>query len=158
MCHVISLLVFLHVRCIPHQNSLWQFWASKCVCVSVRLVSMQSVIIIYSTCVHTSTQHSLWSYLSAADLQLKHAKEKSPSNSLQTNVALRCAQVRREPLGARPLTAEEWRGYNQEVFVWLAAPSLHLRFLKCIIYLNLSNLWSGSAICLLQGVSQSCFL
>ena len=32
MCHVISLLVFLHVRCIPHQNSLWQFWASKCVC------------------------------------------------------------------------------------------------------------------------------
>ena len=27
--------VFLHVRCIPHQNSQWQFWASVCVCVRV---------------------------------------------------------------------------------------------------------------------------
>ena len=24
--------VFLHVRCIPQQNSQWQFWASVCVC------------------------------------------------------------------------------------------------------------------------------
>ena len=26
--------VFLQVRCIPRQNSQWQFWASVCVCVS----------------------------------------------------------------------------------------------------------------------------
>ena len=33
-CHFI-IGVFLHARCIPHQNSQWLFWASVCVSVCV---------------------------------------------------------------------------------------------------------------------------
>ena len=38
--HSSCLLMFLHVRCISHQNSQWLFWASVCVCVKCRFTML----------------------------------------------------------------------------------------------------------------------